>query len=120
MLDKIKELISEAEAFTASSLDEVEAFRIKFLGKKGLFNQYFSEFKNIPNEQKKAFGQTMNQLKTTVQDKIDTLKSGLESAEEQSVYGDLTRPGDAITLGSRHPISIVKNQIIDIFFQNRF
>lgn len=115
MLDKIKELIGEAEAFTGNSLEEVEAFRIKFLGKKGLFNQYFSEFKNIPNEQKKAFGQTMNQLKTTVQDKVDTLKASLESAEEEGVYGDLTRPGDAIQLGSRHPISVVKNQIIEIF-----
>ena len=115
MLDKIKELIGEAEAFTGNSLEEVEAFRIKFLGKKGLFNQYFSEFKNIPNEQKKAFGQTMNQLKTTVQDKVDTLKASLETTEEEGVYGDLTRPGDAIQLGSRHPISVVKNQIIEIF-----
>lgn len=115
MLDKIKELIAEAEAFTASNIEEVEAFRIKFLGKKGLLNQYFAEFKNVPNEQKKEFGQTINKLKTTAQDKVNTLKESLNTQDEQSVYGDLTRPGEPIALGARHPISQVKNQIIDIF-----
>tara|TARA_R110002020_G_scaffold469861_1_gene695205 strand:- start:628 stop:1644 length:1017 start_codon:yes stop_codon:yes gene_type:complete len=115
MLDKMKELIAEAEAFTATTPDAVEAFRIKFLGKKGLINEYFAEFKNVPNEQKKEFGQTINKLKTTAQQKVNTLKESFANDEETGQYGDLTRPGEPISLGARHPISIVKNRIIDIF-----
>ena len=116
MIDKLQELIAEVEAFNAQSKDEVEAFRIKFLGSKGLLKQYFAEFKNIPNEQKKEFGQTINQLKNMAEAKVNSLKEALENAEEDhGVYGDLSRPGEPIALGARHPISIVKNQIIDIF-----
>ena len=116
MIDKIKELIDEAETFSAQSLDEIEAFRIKYLGKKGLLNDYFAEFKNVANEQKKEFGQAINKLKTTAQDKVNALKEELEGKEESNgSLGDLTRPGEPIQIGSRHPISIVKNQIIDIF-----
>ena len=115
MLDKMKELIAEAEAFTATTTDEVEAFRIRFLGKKGLINECFAEFKNVPNEQKKEFGQTINKLKNTAQEKVNTLKESFTSEEETGQYGDLTRPGEPISLGARHPISIVKNRIIDIF-----
>ena len=116
MIDKLKELIAEAEAFTAQSKDEVEQFRIKYLGSKGLLKQYFAEFKNVANEQKKEFGQTINQLKKTAEDKVNTLKEELESKEEdKGIYGDLSRPGEPIAIGARHPISIVKNQIIDIF-----
>lgn len=115
MLEKIKELIAEADAFNAKTLDEVEKFRIKFLGKKGLLNEYFAEFKNVPNELKKEYGQTINKLKSTAQDKVNALKDSLESQDDKGGYGDLTRPGEPISLGSRHPISQVKNQIIDIF-----
>lgn len=116
MIDKIKELIAEAEAFQAKSKEEVEAFRIKYLGKKGLLNDYFKEFKNVANDQKKEFGQVINTLKKTAEDKVASLKEELESKEEiKGVYGDLSRPGEPIEIGARHPISIVKNQIIDIF-----
>ena len=116
MIDKIKELISEAQAFNAKTSQEIEDFRIKFLGKKGLLNQYFAEFKNVPNEQKKEFGQTINLLKTTAQEKINALKNELEGQNEvKGKHGDLSRPGEPIELGSRHPISLVKNHIIDIF-----
>jgi len=116
MIEEIKKLITEAENFSAQSKEDVEAFRIKFLGKKGLLNQYFSEFKNIPNDQKKEFGQTINALKKSAEDKVNTLKAELESNEEyKGIYGDLSRPGQSIEIGARHPISIVKNQIIDIF-----
>ena len=116
MIDKIKELIAEAEAFTAQTKEEVEAFRIKYLGKKGLLNDYFAEFKNVANEHKKEFGQTINTLKKTAEAKVNALKEELESKEEvKGVYGDLSRPGEPVSLGARHPISIVKNQIIDIF-----
>ena len=116
MIDKIKELIEEAEAFKAQSKEEVEHFRIKYLGKKGLLNDFFAEFKNVANDQKKEFGQTINKLKKTAEDKVNALKEALESKEEvKGVYGDLSRPGAPVQIGARHPISIVKNQIIDIF-----
>jgi len=116
MIDKIKELIAEAEEFKAETKEEVEAFRIKFLGKKGLLNDYFKEFKNVANDQKKEFGQTINALKNTVQNKVNSLREELENKEEdKGIYGDLSRPGEPIEIGARHPISIVKNQIIEIF-----
>ena len=116
MIDRIQHLIDEANSFTTDSLPELEAFRIKFLGKKGLLNDLFADFKTIPNEQKKAYGQAINTLKSTAQDKVNTLKAALETNSVQnSSIGDLTRPGDPIQVGGRHPISLVKNQIIDIF-----
>lgn len=116
MIDKIKELIAEAEAFNAKTVEEIEAFRIKFLGKKGLLNDYFAEFKNVANDQKKEFGQAINALKITAQNKVNALKEELESKQDiKGANGDLTRPGTPIELGARHPISLVKNQIIDIF-----
>ena len=116
MIDKIKNYIAEVEKFSASSQEEIENFRIKFLGKKGILNEFFAEFRNVPNESKKEFGQTINQLKNAAQDKVNQLKEDVESKlEEKGVYGDLTRPGEPIEIGSRHPISIVKNQMIEIF-----
>ncbi|MCL6217992.1 phenylalanine--tRNA ligase subunit alpha [Zunongwangia pacifica] len=116
MIDKIKEHIADVKAFNAATKEEIENFRIKYLGKKGILNSFFAEFKNVPNEQKKDFGQTINELKTSAQEKVDTLKDRLESLEEEKgVYGDLSRPSEPLEIGSRHPISIVKNQIIEIF-----
>ena len=116
MIDKIKEQISEVNAFTANNLADVETFRIKYLGKKGILNDFFAEFKNVPNEQKKEFGQTINELKQAATEKVDAIKETLENSNiNEKVFGDLSRPGNPIELGSRHPISIVKNQIIDIF-----
>lgn len=116
MIDKIKELIGEAKAFNADNKEALDAFRIKFISKKGLINHFFSEFKNVPNEQKKEFGQAINTLKRTVEDKIKSLQESFESKEEAAgIYGDLTRPGTPLSLGSRHPISLVKNRVIDIF-----
>lgn len=116
MIDKIKEQISEVNAFTTDNLADVESFRIKYLGKKGILNDFFAEFKNVPNEQKKEFGQTINELKQAATEKVEALKETLENSySDEKVFGDLSRPGNPIELGSRHPISIVKNQIIDIF-----
>jgi len=116
MIETIKEHLAGVEKFVSSSKDEIETFRIKYLGKKGLLNDFFAEFKNIPNEQKKEFGQVINQLKTTATEKVNSLKEALENQTEVSgQFGDLTRPGQPIEIGARHPISIVKNQIIDIF-----
>ncbi len=116
MIDKIKEHITEVEKFDADTVEAIEAFRIAYLGKKGLLNGFFAEFKNIPNDQKKAFGQAINTLKTAANEKVNSLKEALDNqTEEVGKYGDLTRPGEAMALGARHPISIVKNHIIDIF-----
>ena len=116
MTETIKEHIAEIEAFTAKTKEEAENFRIKYLGKKGILNQYFAEFKSVPNEEKKAFGQAVNELKNAATNKVQQLKDELESREEEKgIYGDLTRPGEPVEIGARHPISIVKNQIIEIF-----
>ncbi len=116
MLDKVKELIVEVAAFNAVTKEDVETFRIKYLGKKGVLNDLFAEFKNIAPSERKEFGQALNTLKTTAQDKVNELKDTLENTNEQKgVYGDLTRPEEPIELGARHPISIVRNKIIDVF-----
>jgi len=116
MIDKIKGHIAEVESFNAATNEEIETFRIKYLGKKGILNDYFAEFKNVPNEQKKEFGQVINQLKSAATQRVNSLKESLEnSQEEKRVYGDLSRPGEPVEIGSRHPISIVKNQITEIF-----
>ncbi|MFD2822652.1 phenylalanine--tRNA ligase subunit alpha [Lacinutrix iliipiscaria] len=116
MIDKIKELIAEADNFKAQSKEEVEAFRIKYLGSKGLLKEFYGELKNVANDQKKEFGQIINQLKNTAENKVNALKEAFENQEEaKGVYGDLSRPSEPIEIGARHPISIVKNQITDIF-----
>src|SRR5690606_189430 len=107
MIEQIKEHILEVEKFTSTDKEAIEAFRIKYLGKKGLFNHFFSDFKNVPSEQKKEFGQIVNQLKTVATEKVNTLREILENEKEtKGIYGDLTRPGEPLNLGSRHPISI--------------
>ncbi|WP_291118624.1 phenylalanine--tRNA ligase subunit alpha [Flavobacterium sp. UBA6135] len=116
MIDKIKEYIGEAAAFQTDNKETLEQFRIKFLGSKGLLKDLFAEFKNVPNEQKKEFGQVINTLKNTAEEKVKSIQEMLESKEESvGLFGDLTRPGQPFPIGSRHPISLVKNQVIDIF-----
>lgn len=116
MIERIQKLIEEADSFTTNSLADLEAFRVKYLGKKGLLNGLFADFKSVPNDQKKAYGQAINTLKSTALEKVSTLKADLEAnTTKTSAVGDLTRPGDPINIGGRHPISLVKNQIIDIF-----
>lgn len=116
MIDKIKQHIEEAKAFNEKNKESLEQFRIKYLGSKGLVKELFNEFKNIPNDQKKDFGLVMNTLKNAAEEKVKQIQEELESKEEsKGVFGDLTRAAEPVIIGSRHPISIVKNQIIDIF-----
>jgi len=115
MLNKIDELLKETEGFLADKIDDVEAFRISMLGKKGKITSLFNEFKNVPNEQKREFGQKINQLKTKALDKVNELKNQLDSDVEFSSGMDLTAPAANLNLGSRHPLSIVRNEIIEIF-----
>jgi len=116
MIDKVKEFIAEISKFSGTTSEEIEAFRIKFLGKKGVLNDLFAEFKNVAVADRKEFGQAINTLKNNAQDKVNELKESLENTNElKGVYGDLTKPEEPIELGARHPISIVKNKIIDVF-----
>lgn len=115
MIEKINQYLEETKEFAASTLEEIEAFRIKYMGKKGIVNDLFSEFKNVPRENKKDVGQKLNELKVTIQEKINGLKDNLEDKSDNTAGTDLSLPGDPIKIGTRHPISIVRNEIIDIF-----
>ena len=115
MEDKIKKDIQEIQDFKSNSLAEIEEFRIKFLGKKGLLNSYFAEFKSLDSTEKKNAGRLLNELKNLAQDKVETLKASSSKSSENIKINDISRPGDPINIGSRHPISLVKNRIIDIF-----
>ena len=112
-IEQYKQEISTAEAATA---DALEAFRIKYLGTKGLVKQLMGEMKNVPNEQKREFGQVMNAFKEFTEAKFEALKSTAEeSASGTADTFDWSLPGDPLPLGSRHPISLVRNQIVSIF-----
>ena len=116
MIDHIKNLIKEADEFSADSLSAVEDFRVKFLGKKGVLNDLFEAFKAVPSDEKKAYGQAINELKKTAQERVNALKKSLlidQTSRAESI--DHTRPGEPFLIGGRHPISLVKNRIIDIF-----
>jgi len=116
MINKIKQHIEEAKAFQTEDKSALEEFRIKYLGSKGLLKDFFAEFKNVPNEQKKEFGQVINELKNTAEEKVKTIQEVMDSKTEAvHMFGDLSRPGNPIHVGSRHPISLVKNQILDVF-----
>jgi phenylalanyl-tRNA synthetase alpha chain len=116
MINKVKGFLVEVSEFNAKTYEEIEAFRIKFLGKKGILNDLFAAFKNVASEDRKEFGQFLNTLKNNAQEKVTELKKSLENSKElKGVYGDLTKPEEPIELGARHPISIVRNKIIDVF-----
>ena len=114
MLEKVQELVEKVEGYVPKSEEDLNNFRIKYLGKRGLLNNLFASFKKIPNEQKKEFGASINKLKNLVQEKIDTY---IDSFEEEELVNDidLTKPIGLDGLGSRHPISLVRNQIVEIF-----
>tara|TARA_B100000900_G_scaffold105830_1_gene87912 strand:- start:9829 stop:10845 length:1017 start_codon:yes stop_codon:yes gene_type:complete len=115
MEEKIKKDLKEINNFSSTTANEIEDFRVKYLGKKGLLNSYFDEFKSLENDKKKNVGQLLNQLKNTAQRKVDDLKNSISSDSDYQKINDTSRSGDPIELGSRHPISIVKNRIVDIF-----
>ena len=114
MLQKITDLSKEITTLSINSPEELESFRLKFLSKKGLISVLFEDFRNVSVSEKKEIGQKLNLLKQEANDKYNTLKSELSSYEE-SHLNDLTRPSHPFNSGSRHPISIVRNEIIGIF-----
>jgi phenylalanyl-tRNA synthetase alpha chain len=115
MLEKIKALQEEIENAVASTKEQVEELRLKYISKKGSVSQLFEDFKNVSPEQKKEIGQAINTLKNFALDKINTLKEAFENAENNEQGTDLSRPGEPLKLGTRHPLSLVKNEIIGIF-----
>ncbi|TAJ13260.1 phenylalanine--tRNA ligase subunit alpha [Marinilabiliaceae bacterium JC017] len=115
MLEKIKQLAEEVKSTVAQTADEAEQLRIKYLSKKGLVSQLFDEFKTIPNEQKREVGKVLNELKVMAQEKINELKDSFQASSHDQGNVDLTLPGTSFEIGGRHPLSIVKNEIVDIF-----
>ena len=117
MTDKINELLRRVEEFKPKAAAELEEFRIKVLGKKGELNALMEEFKTVAPELKREMGQQLNKLKVTALDRINALREQLQDAiaDDGAATEDMTRPGSAEQLGSRHPISIVKNQIVEVF-----
>ena len=115
--DTISQYLAEIEEAKPIDLKELEAFRIRFLGTKNIIKPLFAEMRNIPNERKKEYGQALNDLKGKAEEKYNSLKSGIESADRQSAQSDmdLSLPAAPNSLGSRHPVSIVMNRMIDIF-----
>ena len=120
MIDKINENLTLVNAFDAQSKEEVEAFRIKYLGKKGILNDFFAAFKEVPPQEKRDYGQALNTLKNAVVEKVKTLQVQTTDTASQGNHGDLSRPGFSLELGARHPLSLVKNRIVDIFSQIGF
>ena len=114
MLEKVNKLVEKVNGFTPNSKDDVNNFRIEYLGKKGLLNDLFSAFKEVPSDQKKDFGAAINNLKVLVQNKIEEYKDSFETEEIKGSI-DLSRPVTLKNLGSRHPISLIRNEIVEIF-----
>lgn len=115
MIDKINQLKAEVESLTAATQEKAEELRIKYLSKKGEITSLFNAFREVPNDQKRQVGQLLNELKEAATAKINELKESLENSASTGSETDLTRSADPILLGTRHPLSIVKNEIVDIF-----
>jgi phenylalanyl-tRNA synthetase alpha chain len=115
MLERINNLLSEISSVKVNNTEELESFRLRFLSKKGLISELFEEFRNVPAAEKKEVGQKLNSLKQSALDKYNLLKSETNVSETGVLAEDLTRPSSPFNLGSRHPISIIRNEIIDIF-----
>ena len=120
MINKIEALMAEVENLNASNAEELEALRIKYLSKKGAINDLMADFRNVPAEQKKEVGMRLNALKTRATERIAELKEAFETNDSGAAEMDLTRTAYPVELGTRHPLSIVKNEIIDIFARMGF
>ena len=115
MLDKINALRAEVEALTAINAEEVEALRLKYLSKKGEISALMADFRNVPADRKKEIGMAINELKTAATDKINELRTAVELADDVTEDLDLTRTAAPMRLGTRHPLSLVREEIVSIF-----
>ena len=119
MIEKINDLLKRVEEFKPQAAAEIEEFRVRLLGRKGQLNDILDEFKTVAPEMKRELGQKINTLKTRAIEKINALKTELENSEnntaDSGAWIDMSRPGSNDPIGSRHPISLVKNEIVSIF-----
>ncbi len=115
MKQKIEQLHQVVNSWNATSNEELEVIRIKYLSKKGEISELFNQFREVPNEQKREIGQLLNHLRDTAQNRLNELKAALEAQRQEADKLDLTRTAEPIALGTRHPLSLVKNEIIEIF-----
>lgn len=118
MINRIQELLQQVETLQAATLEEVEGLRIKYLSKKGIITELFNEFRSVPKEEKALIGQPLNRLRQAAEARINELREMVEASGAASKAADnvdLTRTPDPIELGTRHPLSLVREQIIDIF-----
>jgi|TARA_B100001094_G_scaffold9767_2_gene8761 phenylalanyl-tRNA synthetase alpha chain len=121
MISEIEKKIKEVKSFNPKDFKDVENFRIKYIGKKGFINHFFSEFKKVKSSDKKAYGLAINELKKLTIQKLEDLNSKFNSVNTSSIEKeDLTRPFSVLELGSRHPISIIRDKIIEIFYKIGF
>ena len=120
ILDRIEELLKEVKELKASNAEEIEALRLRYLSKKGEINALMAEFRNVAADQKKVVGIKINELKQTTLDKINALREQTELSDAGHTDIDLTRTAYPVRLGTRHPLTIVKNEIIDIFTRMGF
>jgi len=115
MIDKINDILKAVRDFKASDHGEIEEFRIKYLGKKGLIPSLFQEFKSVPPHLKSEYGKLINDLKDEASEKLNSMKASLAGTTESTSFTDLTRPAKNMFTGCRHPVSVVRNEIIEIF-----
>lgn len=115
MNEAIDEHLRVVADFQPSNAEELEAFRLKYLGKKGVLNDLFANFKSVPNDQKKEYGRVVNQLKNAAEQAVLRFKNELQESKPLHNENDLTRPGEESFLGSEHPVTKVRNEIVDIF-----
>src|SRR6478735_8428064 len=116
LMQQIEDYKQEMTAFEATSADAAEAFRIKYLGTKGLVKAVMGEIKNVPNEQKKAFGQILNEFKQFAEARYEIIKESTVNGQPSAVSNiDISLPGTPIAVGTRHPLSIVRNRMVSIF-----
>ena len=113
--ETIEQVRHEITAFAISKEQTLEQFRIRFLGSKGTVKELFGELKTVPNEEKRAVGQLLNELRQLAEEKLATAKEALENQQSNASDVDVTRPGEPIPFGSRHPLSLVRSEIIAIF-----
>ncbi len=115
MKELIQSVRAEIEAFPITDASSLEAFRIHFLGSKGKTKELFAELKTVPNEQKREVGQLLNDLRKLAEDRFESLKDSLDTTVSNTEKIDLSRPGEDDVIGSRHPLSMVRREIIEIF-----
>ena len=120
ILEKIEQLLEEVKGISAANADDIEVLRLKYLSKKGAINNLMADFRNVPADQKKAIGMKLNELKQTSTERINALREQIGGEEAAGSGMDLTRSPYPIALGTRHPLTIVTNEIIDIFSRMGF